>query len=140
MRAHAVSTTGEVTYANELTFITPGLINDCVATYVSVRRDAIDYEIYSTESFPGMTEAAALTKAKASAPGTWEMQLVSRAKGYGSMFCLSTEGVRPPAYYTSEGKPTSSEAIVDARNKAIAGLQGQNTPRSYFICGTWQNK
>jgi hypothetical protein len=67
------------------------------------------------------------------------MQLVSRAKGYGAMFCLSEEGVYPPAYYTSEGQATSSAAIVDARNKAIAGLQGADPPRSYFICGTWVN-
>ncbi len=139
VRAYAISKSGVVTYGNELTFITPGLINDCVATYVVVRRDSTGYKIYSTEYNPGLNEGAALEKAKNSGPGDWQMLLVSRAKGYGAMFCLSQENVHPPAYFTSEGKATSSEAIVDARNQAIAGLQGANPPRSYFICGTWVN-
>ncbi|HEY0714725.1 MAG TPA: hypothetical protein VGF45_18735, partial [Polyangia bacterium] len=139
VRAYAVSLTGVTTYANELSFMTPGLINDCIATYVVVKRDTTGYKIYSTENYPGLSESGAMQKAMDSGPGNWDMQLVSRAKGYGAMFCLSTEDVHPPAYFTSEGKPTSSEAIVDARNKAIAGLQGANPPRSYFICGTWVN-
>jgi hypothetical protein len=113
-------------------------------TYIVVRRDKTDYKMYNTASLSnqGLTEQGAIEKAKATAPtGTWEMELVSRLVGQGSMFCLDTvSGFYPPAYFTAEGKATSSEAVVESRAKAIEAARGLNPYRSYYWCGTWENK
>lgn len=110
--------------------------------YIVVRRDYSAFKIYSTENYKGLTEQGALDKAKATAPaGTWEIELVSRQLGHGSMFCLDTvNGHYPPAYFHAEGKATSSEAVVESRAKAIAAAQGLNPGRTYYWCGTWVNR
>lgn len=68
----------------------------------------------------------------------WKPLLSSTVPGFGAMFCFRAKG-QDVRYFTAEGAASASEAIVRARNDAIAAARG--TGATVYICGgPWENR